>query len=603
MGKNGGNNKKKSTASSSSGSKKSGGKVAVEIRDINFEPAVAGSDTTNNTNFVNSLSDGVINNNTASNIPSANTQANGNTNTTAPTASNKLENILTELERGCLAEVSEDKMGNSAIAAAAAADAVGYLRKKMAALGFQAGIQLSGGGAFRDARKLLEGFPGDDEYELTFEEVESEEDFDCDGGLEGEGDETCDSLDSLESLDLLNGCSLDRLDPLRVLSSKTEATVDGKISNGSSLNYPLIDPLKLQVIQSAESELTTVHDLFESTTISASQKLPLLKRKYMELMQQDIRHRLESLRIRDYLDTLHLERQVVERELEKAVNLRTSMEQLCEKLQGENSKIRAEKAGITSKIYGDLELKALEEELSLASSSAAINSSSSSSKKSGKKHQQNKKAVSNYQTTSLPLPPSLLPESVKTISFEVPDANKLLEGAQGDLKARFQLLINLYNQRETHFLTVLKSKDVEIQMLQGHFFSHQSQIQKISNFNRELNGKVGDLSSSESDLRSQLSIYVEKFKQVEDTLSKSNDLFATFRHEMEQMTTKLGRLERENQSLQSKCTTLSRNIIEMADERSKQAAAIELLKNQKSKLETLCRTLQAERNAALKIKE
>ena len=80
-------------------------------------------------------------------------------------------------------------------------------------------------------------------------------------------------------------------------------------------------------------------------------------------------------------------------------------------------------------------------------------------------------------------------------------------------------------------------------------------------------------------------------------------MFATFRHEMEQMTTKLGRLERENQSLQSKCTTLSRNIIEMADERSKQAAAIELLKNQKSKLETLCRTLQAERNAALKIKE
>ena len=188
---------------------------------------------------------------------------------------------------------------------------------------------------------------------------------------------------------------------------------------------------------------------------------------------------------------------------------------------------------------------------------------------------------------------------MKSISFEIPDANKLLEGAQGDLKARFQLLIDLYNQREVHFLSVLKAKDAEIQLLQGHFFSHQMQLQKLNQTNRELNTKICDLSSSESDLRSQLSVYVDKFKQVEDTLSKSNDLFATFRHEMEQMTQKLGRLEKENGALQSKCATLSRNIIEMADERSKQAAAYDLLKNQKGKLENLCRSLQAERNAAL----
>ena len=69
----------------------------------------------------------------------------------------------------------------------------------------------------------------------------------------------------------------------------------------------------------------------------------------MELMQQDIRHRLEALRVRDYLETLHLERQAVERELEKAVNLKSSMEQLCERLQAENGKIRLKRLGLQVK--------------------------------------------------------------------------------------------------------------------------------------------------------------------------------------------------------------------------------------------------------------
>lgn len=601
------NGKKKASASSTGTGKN---RVAVEIKDVKFE-----SSSVSSASGTNGLSTGLTSNgsntNTATitNIP-ANTASEGvsvkdSSLNGGNLAATKLEKILSELEQGYLsgATISNES---------APSDSVGFLRKKMAALGFQAGIQLSGGGAFRDARRLLDGFPGDDEYELTFEDIESDEDDEDDDDDEAEENGSIvnsksshlkkvnlseesseiddEDFDSEDDLDLLNNedILLDQLDPLRVLNKSVRTSTNMNTSN--TLNYPLIDPLKLQVIQSAESELTTVHDLFESTSISASQKLPLLKRKYMELMQQDIRHRLEALRVRDYLDTLHLERQVVERELEKAINLRTSMEQLCEQLQVENSKIRSEKAGINSKIYGDLELKAFEEELT-ADSQNSGNGKKKATAGSAKKNQGKKSSVSLLNG---------LPETPKSVSFEVPDANKLLEGAQGDLRSRFQLLINLYNQREAHFLAVLKAKDTEIQLLQGHFFSHQGQLQKLNFTNRELGNRVSDLSSSESDLRAQLSVYVDKFKQVEDTLSKSNDLFATFRHEMEQMTSKLSKLEKENQNLQSKCTTLSRNIIEMADERSKQATGMELLKNQKGKLENLCRSMQAERNAALK---
>ncbi|RAL59921.1 hypothetical protein DID88_000547 [Monilinia fructigena] len=53
-------------------------------------------------------------------------------------------------------------------------------------------------------------------------------------------------------------------------------------------------------------------------------------------------------------------------------------------------------------------------------------------------------------------------------------------------------------------------------------------------------------------LNQQLNIYVEKFKQVEDTLNNSNDLFLTFRKEMEEMSKKTKRLEKENNGFDSK---------------------------------------------------
>ncbi len=535
-------------------------------------------------------------------------------------AASRLEAILAELEGGCFADAAKE--------AGDQVDPVGFIRKKMAALGFQAGIQLSGSGAMRDARKILDGFPGDDEYDITFEPLDGESDEDTDDLDDSDFDEGDEIIDFEAALDekLFTANISDEfllgLDPLRALSGKLKdqkAKLQEKLNQPASqsvsldpsnlsLSYPLIDPLKLQVIQSAETELTTVHDLFESNTISASQKLPLLKRKYMELMQQDIRHRLEALRIRDYLDTLHLERQVVERELEKAIHLKTTLEQLCEQLQAENSKIKGEKAGLNSKIYGELELQALAEDEEQTIRNTPINKKNFNNKtgKKGKQVTNNSSSKEALKPASFSMPrqfPTSLPEALKPISFELPDANKMISEASGDFKVlqqRVILLVEIFNQREVHFMSILKAKDTEIALLQSHFYQQMIQMQKTSASNRDLSMKLNSLSSSEADLRAQLGIYVDKFKQVEDTLAKSNDLFATFRHEMEQMTAKLGRIEKENQMLQTKCSTLSRNIIEMADERSKQIKEMDVIRAQKTKLESLCRSLQAERNAALK---
>jgi hypothetical protein len=50
-----------------------------------------------------------------------------------------------------------------------------------------------------------------------------------------------------------------------------------------------------------------------------------------------------------------------------------------------------------------------------------------------------------------------------------------------------------------------------------------------------LRSKIVTMQQTETELRGQLTLYVEKFRQVEETLNRSNELFANFRKEMEQV--------------------------------------------------------------------
>jgi predicted RNase H-like nuclease (RuvC/YqgF family) len=89
--------------------------------------------------------------------------------------------------------------------------------------------------------------------------------------------------------------------------------------------------------------------------------------------------------------------------------------------------------------------------------------------------------------------------------------------------------------------------------------------------------------------------------QVEETLNNSNDLFLTFRKEMEEMSKKTKRLEKENQSLQRTKEVTNRNIAEMVEERTKmqdeinrKTKEVEDQRKKVARLETLCRGMQAQ---------
>ncbi|OQD73631.1 hypothetical protein PENDEC_c014G02247 [Penicillium decumbens] len=162
------------------------------------------------------------------------------------------------------------------------------------------------------------------------------------------------------------------------------------------------------------------------------------------------------------------------------------------------------------------------------------------------------------------------------------------------LRVKLKTISEQFDTRELHYKGLLRSKDSEIQSLTSKFEEQRRTADNETSRGRALSAQVSTFSHTEAELRSQLNIYVEKFKQVEDTLNNSNELFLTFRKEMEEMSKKTKRLEKENHTLNRKHEQTNRNILEMAEERTRNQEELERWKRKCQHLEALCRRMQAQ---------
>lgn len=71
-----------------------------------------------------------------------------------------------------------------------------------------------------------------------------------------------------------------------------------------------------------------------------------------------------------------------------------------------------------------------------------------------------------------------------------------------------------FDTRESHSRGLLRSKDAEIQCLTAKYEEQRRAADNEATRCRALSSQVSTFSHTEAELRSQLNIYVEKFKQV-----------------------------------------------------------------------------------------
>lgn len=85
---------------------------------------------------------------------------------------------------------------------------------------------------------------------------------------------------------------------------------------------------------------------------------------------------------------------------------------------------------------------------------------------------------------------------------------------QHRFKIRCKVLADQMDLRELHFKSMLRHKDAEIANLGAKHEVERKRADAEATRCRTLTAQVSTFSHTESELRSQLNIYVEKFKQV-----------------------------------------------------------------------------------------
>ncbi|KAL2040177.1 hypothetical protein N7G274_007080 [Stereocaulon virgatum] len=280
------------------------------------------------------------------------------------------------------------------------------------------------------------------------------------------------------------------------------------------------------------------------------QKMEALQKKYTDLLADMKRVDRENAKNKKRSEQLQKEKDKSTSELSRTNTLKDKLEKLCRELQRDNKKLKDEQKKIE-----DSERRSRED--------------------------------FSDRTESLFWDVN---ESMERT--ENPDSQKSNVELDEVFRQKFKSFVEQYELREIHFCSLMRTKECEIQLSQARAEEHRKRAETETAKSRTLSAQVNTFSQTESELRSQLNIYVDKFKQVEDTLNNSNDLFMTFRKEMEEMSKKTKRLEKENLNLTRKHDLTNRNILEMAEERTKANKEIETLRKKNNTLESIVRRMQ-----------
>ncbi|KAK1409552.1 hypothetical protein QVD17_36078 [Tagetes erecta] len=165
-----------------------------------------------------------------------------------------------------------------------------------------------------------------------------------------------------------------------------------------------------------------------------------------------------------------------------------------------------------------------------------------------------------------------------------------------------EMLRNKLKQNESQMILTeqqhahqLKQKTLELQIADLKIQQHEEKLVKEQSQMKTYADQVSELLATEKNLRLQLTADGEKFQQFQDALVKSNEVFKSFKQEIEKMTKSITELKKENSFLKGKTEKSDFTLVQLVEDRECMKKQLEKTKNQKEKLESLCRSLQAER--------
>ncbi|XP_029114035.1 beta-taxilin isoform X2 [Scleropages formosus] len=300
---------------------------------------------------------------------------------------------------------------------------------------------------------------------------------------------------------------------------------------------------------------------------SPEEKLETLFKKYAELVEERRaeQRQLGALR-KKHAQTLK-ENERLQGEHNRAVLARSKLEGLCRELQRHN--------------------KALKEE---------------SAQRCREEEQKREEISVHFQNTLTDIQAQIEQQN---------ERNSKLRQENNDLGEKLNGIIQQYEQREEHLEKIFKHRDLQQKLADARLEEanmllheaeekHKREKEYLLTQAAEWKLQARLLKEQETVMRAQLVLYSEKFDELQSTLAKSNDVYASFRKEMDKMSKNMKKLEKESGTWKTRFENCNKALMDMVTDRSIKDKEFEMFTLKINKLERLCRALQEERKGLYK---
>ncbi|KAL3881569.1 hypothetical protein ACJMK2_027992 [Sinanodonta woodiana] len=290
---------------------------------------------------------------------------------------------------------------------------------------------------------------------------------------------------------------------------------------------------------------------------TTEEKLAALCKKYADLHEDHRVIQTSFKQTQRRLAVVTREKDQLQTEHTKAVMAKSKLESLCRELQKHNQLIRQE------------------------------------SLQRAKEEDEKRKEISQkFQSTIT---------EIQTQMTENHDKNKKLREENFELAQKLKKFIEQYETREKQVEKVMQHRELE-QKLADAKLEQATAILNEEQARSKKEREVLIMQSTEYMKRCQLkeaelAMYKERYEEFQSTITRSEEMFQKFKTEMDKMTKRIKKLEKESIQWKNKWENANRALLEMAEEKTKYDKERPLFLVKISKLESLCRAMQAERQA------
>ncbi|XP_054604437.2 beta-taxilin isoform X1 [Nothobranchius furzeri] len=184
-----------------------------------------------------------------------------------------------------------------------------------------------------------------------------------------------------------------------------------------------------------------------------------------------------------------------------------------------------------------------------------------------------------------------------------------------NLTEKLESLMTQYERREESLEKINKHRDLQHKLTEAKLQQANALLAEAEDKHKrekeyllreaiDKTKKCFAMKEQELAMKKKLTLYGQKFDEFQETLAKSNEIYVRFKKEMDKMTEKMKKVEKESNLWKTRFENCNKALTDMIQERTEKAGEYDLFVLKIQKLEKLCRVLQEERKILYqKIKE